>query len=86
MYDQRLADKRRAEIEEEIEAASGLTPDLLVSWGLTWPAPRNWKAKLIREAGQGKNPADTAARLRGVTVRFECPLCGEPHSRVDHPE
>ena len=23
-------------------------------------------------------------RMEGVTVRYECPICGEPHKRADH--
>jgi hypothetical protein len=39
-----------------------------------------------RDAKSRKRHGERWARKSGpVTTRFICPVCGEPHSRADHP-
>lgn len=39
-----------AEIEAAKTPKGGWTKDQLAAWGISWPPPEGWKAKLIEES------------------------------------
>ena len=45
-----------AEIEGAKTAAGGWTRRQLAEWGVTWPPPKRWKAKLVSAAAPEKVP------------------------------
>lgn len=83
----------REEIERHKTPNGGYTRETLAMWGVPWPPPKGWKAKLI----SGKDQTDFTQSKEWLELRyavmkrdgFQCVVCGRDPSdgvklQVDH--
>jgi hypothetical protein len=55
--DQKMKRPTKAEIEAAKTPRGGWTREQLAKWGVPWPPPRGWKAKLLMVRGQTRRHA-----------------------------
>ena len=70
----------REEIESKKTPNGGYTRETLAAWGVPWPPPKGWKAKLISGKDQTEFTRSAAWRKLRYEVMerdgFRCVLCG----------
>ena len=80
-----LAEAKCLERREEALRANDLARLWVLPPARNLPDPEALYAQLRERAGTLRREAGAIALAPPVRTRYECPICGGPHSRADHP-